>query len=282
MRLSSLVDLAGSERANSTGATGDRLREGSNINKSLTTLGRVIAALADTSSRRSSRKKDVIPYRDSILTWLLKDSLGGNSKTAMIACISPTDYEETLSTLRYADQAKRIRTKATINQDHLSAAERDAQIKDMQETIRSLQQQISVGQANNIAKQQSALQLEQLEMYQREVELMQRKMEDSRGVAECKIKALTEQNEALRRHLNLAVETLKNPIPIITIKPRGKENGNSHWDDDDEYETEEGTEEEDEHDIEMRDLVNSLLKDVNMFRRKVVDDRMRFIPEPVK
>lgn len=282
MHLSRLVDLAGSERANSTGATGDRLREGSNINKSLTTLGRVIAALADTSSRRSSRKRDIIPYRDSILTWLLKDSLGGNSKTAMIACISPTDYEETLSTLRYADQAKRIRTKATINQDHLSAAERDAQIKDMQETIRALQQQISVGQANNIAKQQSALQLEQLEMYQREVELMQRKMEDSRGVAECKIKALTEQNDALRRHLNLAVETLKNPIPIIPIKPRGKENENLHGGTDDEYETEEDTEEEDEHDIEMRDLVSSLMKDVNMFRRKVVDDRMRFIPEPVK
>ncbi|TQS31574.1 hypothetical protein Golomagni_08141, partial [Golovinomyces magnicellulatus] len=99
-----LVDLAGSERAKSTEATGARLREGSNINKSLTTLGRVIAALADPKAGRSGKRKDIVPYRDSILTWLLKDSLGGNSKTAMIACIAPSDYDETLSTLRYADQ----------------------------------------------------------------------------------------------------------------------------------------------------------------------------------
>lgn len=94
----SLVDLAGSERANATGATGQRLKEGALINKSLTTLGRVISALAASSSG----KVEKVPYRDSVLTWLLKDSLGGNSKTAMIAAISPADYEETLSTLRYA------------------------------------------------------------------------------------------------------------------------------------------------------------------------------------
>lgn len=102
----SLVDLAGSERANATGATGTRLKEGALINKSLTTLGRVIAALAAASSAGTGRKvvaaADKVPYRDSVLTWLLKDSLGGNSKTAMIAAISPADYEETLSTLRYA------------------------------------------------------------------------------------------------------------------------------------------------------------------------------------
>jgi kinesin family protein 1 len=100
----SLVDLAGSERANATGATGTRLKEGALINKSLTTLGRVISALAGQSSGGRSNKSaaDKVPYRDSVLTWLLKDSLGGNSKTAMIAAISPADYEETLSTLRYA------------------------------------------------------------------------------------------------------------------------------------------------------------------------------------
>lgn len=102
----SLVDLAGSERANATGATGTRLKEGALINKSLTTLGRVIAALAAASSAGTGKKAmaaaDKVPYRDSVLTWLLKDSLGGNSKTAMIAAISPADYEETLSTLRYA------------------------------------------------------------------------------------------------------------------------------------------------------------------------------------
>ncbi|KAI0052618.1 kinesin-like protein [Auriscalpium vulgare] len=117
----SLVDLAGSERANSTGATGQRLKEGANINKSLTTLGKVISALAVASSNEGKKGKkkgdDFVPYRDSVLTWLLKDSLGGNSKTAMIAAISPADYEETLSTLRYADQAKKIKNKAVVNED---------------------------------------------------------------------------------------------------------------------------------------------------------------------
>ncbi|ORX75247.1 kinesin-domain-containing protein, partial [Basidiobolus meristosporus CBS 931.73] len=90
----SLVDLAGSERADSTGATGTRLKEGANINKSLTTLGKVISALAEQSTKRGKKKDEFVPYRDSILTWLLKDSLGGNSKTAMIAAISPADYDE--------------------------------------------------------------------------------------------------------------------------------------------------------------------------------------------
>lgn len=85
----SLVDLAGSERQASTGATGSRLKEGANINRSLTTLGKVIAALAQQSEGKGKRKKEeFVPYRDSVLTWLLKESLGGNSKTAMIAAIS--------------------------------------------------------------------------------------------------------------------------------------------------------------------------------------------------
>lgn len=114
----SLVDLAGSERANSTGATGARLKEGAEINRSLSTLGRVIAALADSSSGKK-KNHSMIPYRDSVLTWLLKDSLGGNSMTAMIAAISPADinFEETLSTLRYADSAKRIKNHAVVNED---------------------------------------------------------------------------------------------------------------------------------------------------------------------
>lgn len=117
----SLVDLAGSERANSTGASGQRLKEGANINKSLTTLGKVISALADqaaASNKKGGKKKEeFVPYRDSVLTWLLKDSLGGNSKTIMLAAISPADYDETLSTLRYADRAKRIVNKAIVNED---------------------------------------------------------------------------------------------------------------------------------------------------------------------
>ncbi|KAF3760544.1 hypothetical protein M406DRAFT_48342 [Cryphonectria parasitica EP155] len=116
----SLVDLAGSERATSTGATGARLKEGAEINRSLSTLGRVIAALADLSTGKKKKGAAAqVPYRDSVLTWLLKDSLGGNSMTAMIAAISPADinYDETLSTLRYADSAKRIKNHAVVNED---------------------------------------------------------------------------------------------------------------------------------------------------------------------
>ncbi|XP_039311277.1 kinesin-like protein KIF13A isoform X4 [Solenopsis invicta] len=115
----SLVDLAGSERAVKTGAVGDRLKEGSNINKSLTTLGLVISKLADQNSGNNKKKDNFVPYRDSVLTWLLKDNLGGNSKTVMVATISPAadNYEETLSTLRYADRAKRIVNHAVVNED---------------------------------------------------------------------------------------------------------------------------------------------------------------------
>ncbi|KAJ8041556.1 Kinesin-like protein KIF28P [Holothuria leucospilota] len=111
-----LVDLAGSERADSTGATGDRLKEGANINKSLSSLGNVISALADLSM---GKKKVMVPYRDSVLTKLLQNALGGNSKTIMIAALSPADinYDETLSTLRYADRAKKIKNKAVVNEN---------------------------------------------------------------------------------------------------------------------------------------------------------------------
>uniref|UniRef100_A0AAV2L1K9 plus-end-directed kinesin ATPase n=1 Tax=Knipowitschia caucasica TaxID=637954 RepID=A0AAV2L1K9_KNICA len=101
-----------------------RLKEGANINKSLTTLGKVISALAevDSGSNKNKKKKKVesfIPYRDSVLTWLLRENLGGNSRTAMVAALSPADinYDETLSTLRYADRAKQIRCNAVINED---------------------------------------------------------------------------------------------------------------------------------------------------------------------
>ena len=111
-----LVDLAGSERAGKTGATGDRLAEGSNINKSLSCLGKVITALAKKST--PAGKGEVVPYRESKLTRILQNALGGNSKTTMIAAISPASYnfEETLSTLRYADQVKAIKNKAIVNE----------------------------------------------------------------------------------------------------------------------------------------------------------------------
>ncbi|XP_066216242.1 kinesin-like protein KIF28P [Saccopteryx leptura] len=109
-----LVDLAGSERQKASGSEGDRLREGSHVNLSLTNLGNVISALADTAV---GKKVLHIPYRDSVLTKLLQPALGGNSRTALIAAISPADicYEETLSTLRYVERAKKVRNKAVVN-----------------------------------------------------------------------------------------------------------------------------------------------------------------------
>ncbi|XP_029085251.1 kinesin-like protein KIF17 isoform X2 [Monodon monoceros] len=123
-----LVDLAGSERQSKTGATGERLKEATKINLSLSALGNVISALVDGRCKH-------IPYRDSKLTRLLQDSLGGNTKTLMVACLSPADnnYDETLTTLRYANRAKNIRNKPRINEDP-----KDALLREYQEEIKKL------------------------------------------------------------------------------------------------------------------------------------------------
>lgn len=112
------VDLAGSERAKRTGATGNTLKEGISINKGLLALGNVIAALT-VDDKKSSH----VPYRDSKLTRILQDSLGGNSRTSMIACVSPADinFEETLNTLKYASRARNIKNKPIVNRDPNSA-----------------------------------------------------------------------------------------------------------------------------------------------------------------
>ncbi|EDL41030.1 kinesin family member 13A, isoform CRA_a [Mus musculus] len=138
----SLVDLAGSERVSKTGAAGERLKEGSNINKSLTTLGLVISSLADQAAGKGKNK--FVPYRDSVLTWLLKDNLGGNSQTSMIATISPAadNYEETLSTLRYADRAKRIVNHAVVNEDPNAKV-----IRELREEVEKLREQLSKAEA---------------------------------------------------------------------------------------------------------------------------------------
>ncbi|XP_050727701.1 kinesin-like protein KIF13A isoform X3 [Eriocheir sinensis] len=136
----SLVDLAGSERAVKTGAVGDRLKEGSNINKSLTTLGLVISKLADQAVGKARSKGDnFVPYRDSVLTWLLKDNLGGNSRTVMVATVSPAadNFEETLSTLRYADRAKRIVNHAVVNEDPNAKI-----IRELREEVETLRTQL--------------------------------------------------------------------------------------------------------------------------------------------
>ncbi|KAI5090730.1 kinesin-like protein KIF13B isoform X1 [Silurus meridionalis] len=152
----SLVDLAGSERAVKTGASGERLKEGSNINKSLTTLGLVISALADQGTGKCQNK--FVPYRDSVLTWLLKDSLGGNSRTAMIATVSPSadNYDETLSTLRYADRAKSIVNHAVINEDPNARI-----IRELREEVEKLREQLT--QAESMKAQELKERLEESE-----------------------------------------------------------------------------------------------------------------------
>ncbi|CAL6024687.1 Kinesin-like_protein [Hexamita inflata] len=132
-----LVDLAGSERQSKTGAEGDRLKEAAAINLSLSNLGIVIQKLVDQATH--------VPYRDSILTRLLQNSLGGNSKTLMMAAINPasTNYEETMSTLRYADQAKKIKNKPKVNEDP-----KDAQIREMRDRIKALEAQLQSAMAS--------------------------------------------------------------------------------------------------------------------------------------
>ena len=139
-----MVDLAGSERVDQTGASGERLREAKNINRSLATLCDVVKALASQSStaREHSQGSGAhsradggafshVPYRNSVLTWLLKESLGGNARTTMLAAVSPSGghFDETMSTLKYAERAKRVKTKAVVNarvsDENLIAALRD-------------------------------------------------------------------------------------------------------------------------------------------------------------
>ena len=111
------VDLAGSERIKKTGAVGQTLKEGIQINQGLSSLGNVIAALTD--QKKIEAGKSFIPYRNSKLTRILQDSLGGNSRTTMIACVSPAEsnYEETLSTIKYASRARNIKNKPVVNRD---------------------------------------------------------------------------------------------------------------------------------------------------------------------
>lgn len=143
-----LVDLAGSEKQKKTGTTGVRLKEATKINLSLSALMNVITALVDGKSSH-------VPYRDSKLTRLLQDSLGGNVKTCMIANISPSEQscEETLSTLRYADRAKRIKNKPKINEDP-----KDTLLRKYAEEIKLLKEQlIKIKEQHEVSKMQQQL-----------------------------------------------------------------------------------------------------------------------------
>merc|ERR1711988_1006772 len=128
-----LVDLAGSERQAKTGAVGERLKEATKINLSLSALGNVISALVDGKSIH-------VPYRDSKLTRLLQDSLGGNARTVMVANIGPANYnyDETITTLRYANRAKNIKNKPRVNEDP-----KDTLLREFQEEIARLNAMIN-------------------------------------------------------------------------------------------------------------------------------------------
>ncbi len=171
-----LVDLAGSERQGKTGATGDRLKEATKINLSLSALGNVISALVDGKSKH-------VPYRDSKLTRLLQDSLGGNTKTLMLAALSPAadNYEETLSTLRYANRAKNIKNKPTINEDP-----KDAMLRQLQEEIEILKAQL-IGQGPALAND-----LNGIVISQDQIEEEKRKLREE---FEEKIREIKEQYE---------------------------------------------------------------------------------------
>ncbi|KAH8342742.1 hypothetical protein KR084_005635, partial [Drosophila pseudotakahashii] len=146
----SLVDLAGSERQRKTGAQGDRLKEASKINLSLSALGNVISSLVDGKAKH-------VPFRDSKLTRLLQDSLGGNTKTLMISCISPSDinYDETISTLRYASRAKNISNKPTINEDP-----KDAKLRQYQNEILNLKRMLEETQQKILHRSDEKMTLE--------------------------------------------------------------------------------------------------------------------------
>jgi hypothetical protein len=184
-----LVDLAGSEK--STGSQGLRLREGNNINKSLTTLGRVISSLSDTDGGKP-------PFRDSVLTWLLKENLNGNCKTVMIGCISPCDYEESLSTLRYATLVKKVELKAVKNIDEVNQGVNELKFKEMQSEITKLNQEL--------------LNLKENDEMVNKINNMNRffhdRLLDERNKSSLimsKLKSCELENEVLKKNLNLLI-----------------------------------------------------------------------------
>ncbi|XP_044316591.1 osmotic avoidance abnormal protein 3 [Drosophila rhopaloa] len=161
----SLVDLAGSERQLKTGARGERLKEASKINLSLSALGNVISSLVDGKSKH-------VPFRDSKLTRMLQDSLGGNTKTLMISCISPsnTNYDETISTLRYASRAKKISNKPKINEDP-----KDATLRQYQNEILHLKRMLEETQQKNLVEKDEKMKSTELPMVNIDIQTIKSK-----------------------------------------------------------------------------------------------------------
>lgn len=212
-----LVDLAGSERASSTGATGDRLKEGGNINKSLLILGNVINALAD---KAMGKKGSLPPYRDSALTRILQNALGGNSKTVMICALSPAliNFEETLSTLRYADRAKKIQNKAIINE-----SEQDKMVRllkeenlDLKKMIEDLQRKIGLG-GGIIGEEDKQAFLELKEQYEANTNVM---TEMQKTFEEKLTEAKKQEQEKEQLHIGERIDTSKPHLIVLNEDPQ--------------------------------------------------------------
>ncbi|XP_042027796.1 kinesin-like protein KIN-4C [Salvia splendens] len=209
-----LVDLAGSERAKRTGADGSRLQEGIHINKGLLALGNVISALGDDKKRKEGGH---VPYRDSKLTRILQDSLGGNCKTIMIACVSPADTnaEETLNTLKYANRARNIQNKAIINRDPATA-----ELQRLRSQIEQLQSELLYFRGDSNAP------TEELKILKHKVSLLEAsKTELQDALQECRIsyehlkqRAIDAQVEKDR--LVMLVESIRNGNPIDEINDK--------------------------------------------------------------
>lgn len=197
-----LVDLAGSERADSTGATGERLKEGSAINQSLSVLGNCIKALADVVE---NKKRIMVPFRDSKLTMLLKNALGGNSKTIMIAALSPAgiNHDETLSTLRFADRAKAIKTIAVVNESPTEKL-----IRELKEEISRLKQSAGSGTIAAPISDEDKLAMEaQLKSNEEDMIKMRQSYEE-------RLKAATDEN-AIKLQKLKDDEERKKTIPYL-------------------------------------------------------------------
>jgi hypothetical protein len=214
-----LVDLAGSERASKTGATGERLKEGAAINKSLSALGNVINMLADHKS--NVKKQQHVPYRDSKLTRLLQESLGGNALTCMIAAISPADdnYEESLSTLQYANRAKSIKNVTKKNEDI-----NEKIIRELRQEIEKLRQLVESGGNDEVQqqKQQQAIiddddQQQQQQQYHHHQEAMQQMEETIANLERIKQESWEEKKRLTELYEQERQKSLTNDQQIFTL-----------------------------------------------------------------
>ncbi|KAL0485382.1 kinesin-like protein [Acrasis kona] len=203
-----LVDLAGSEKISQTGATGDTMKQGININKSLSALGNCISALADKCSGKN--KNAFIPYRDSKLTYIMKESLGGNSKTVMIAAVSPAsvNYSESLSTLRYANRAKQIKTQAVVNEDPNEKAIKELknQVAELEKQLKLAKQGIDPSAASSVSNEES--------------EKLRRELEESQAIIK-RLQMTNEEKEEITKQMSEARHSVLQDAGILSNQEAG-------------------------------------------------------------